>query len=501
VNPTHLKTKSRVRAIPMPRTVVPLQWIAGLAFLAALLMAAVGSAQAKGTPDGFADLAEKLIPSVVTISSTQAMPESRGPEGFNVPPGSPFEEFFKDFFERNQPQQRRRRPTSLGSGFIIDNDGHVVTNNHVISDSEEITVVLHDDTLLKAKLIGTDPDTDLAVLKIDLKGHKFKVAEFGNSDKARVGDWVLAIGNPFGLGSTVTAGIISARGRDINAGRYDDFIQTDAPINKGNSGGPLFDKDGSVIGVNTMIYSPSGGSVGIGFSVPSNVALPVVKQLIENGKVRRGWLGVRIQTVTDEIAESLDLKEATGALVASVSEGSPAADGGIEPRDVILKFAGREVSEMRKLPRIVAETPIDKEVDVVVWRDGKEKVVQVTVGELKEEQMAAAAEERRDGSPEQSVEDIGLTLAELTPELTQRFELAEDAKGVVVTKVDPDSAAAEKGLRIGDLVVEVGQEEVTSPAQVAAKVKKAKDAKRKTVLLLVEGQGGLRFVALRLGSK
>ena len=490
----------------MERNFVPVQWIAGIVLLIAMLVAA-GGAHARGTPESFADLAEKLIPSVVTISSTQAMPDRQGPEGFNVPPGSPFEEFFKDFFERNQPQQRRRRPTSLGSGFIIDKKGYVVTNNHVIADAEEITVVLHDDTMLKAKLVGRDPETDLAVLKIDAKGHNLSVSEFGNSDSARVGDWVLAIGNPFGLGSTVTAGIISARGRDINAGRYDDFIQTDAPINKGNSGGPLFNKDGEVIGVNTMIYSPSGGSVGIGFSVPSAVANPVIQQLINDGKVRRGWLGVRIQTVTEEIAESLDLKKATGALVASVSDGSPAADAGIKPRDVVLKFAGREVTEMRKLPRIVAETPIDKAVDVLLWRNGKEMVVQVKVGELKEQAVASAGESdgkdngKKGKKTEQVIEELGLTLAAISPELAERFELAEDAKGVLVTKVNPDSVAAEKGIRVGDLVVEVGQEEISSPSDVAKKVKKAKKAKRKTVLLLVEGQSGLRFVALRLGSK
>jgi len=503
VNPTQNKIRRQARAVPLERhqqTFQPLQWIIGFALLIAMLIAA-GAAQARGTPESFADLAEKLTPSVVTISSTQAMPERRGPEGFNVPPGSPFEEFFKDFFERNQPQQRRR-PTSLGSGFIIDKNGHVVTNNHVIADADEITVVLQDDTMLKAELVGRDPETDLAVLKIDPKGLKLNVAEFGDSDDARVGDWVLAIGNPFGLGSTVTAGIISARGRDINAGRYDDFIQTDAPINKGNSGGPLFNNDGKVIGVNTMIYSPSGGSVGIGFSVPSAVAKPVIAQLIDGGKVRRGWLGVRIQTVTEEIAESLDLDKPIGALVASVSEGSPAEKGGIKPRDVVLEFAGREVTEMRKLPRIVAETPIDKAVDVVVWRDGKKKVVQVTVGELREEKVAARESDgRSDKDAVRMVEELGLGLSSITPELAQRFELAEDVKGVIVTKVSPDSAAAEKGIHVGDLVVEVGQEEVETPGQVAEKVAKAQEAKRKTVLLLVEGQGGLRFVALRLGSK
>ncbi|MCW9032828.1 MAG: DegQ family serine endoprotease [Rhodospirillales bacterium] len=504
----HTKQK-QARAIAAERENTIAYWAIGLFVTIAFLLMTV-TAQARSTPESFADLAEKLIPSVVTISSTQGAPKQgdhhgQGQSPFNVPPGSPFEEFFKDFLEKNRPQQdrpQRRRPASLGSGFIIDEKGFVVTNNHVIANAAEITVVLHDGTSLKAKLVGTDPETDIAVLKVDPKGHKFSVATFGDSDKARVGDWVIAIGNPFGLGSTVTAGIISARGRDINAGRYDDFIQTDASINKGNSGGPLFNADGEVIGVNTLIYSPSGGSVGIGFSVPATVVKPVVTQLMNDGEVKRGWLGVRIQTVTDEIAESLDMKKTIGALVASVSENSPAAKAKIKARDVIIEFNGREVTDMRKLPRIVAETEIGKAVDVVVWRKGKPKTVQVTVGELKDEKIAQGPKGKKKGKSSQlEIEELGLSVATIDDKIRQRFELADDAKGVIITGVKSGGAAEEKGIQVGDVVLEVAQEEVETPQDIKAKVKKARDSGRKSVLLLVEGQGGLRFVAVRFAKK
>ena len=291
--------------------------------LALALVAVSGAAHAKTAPDSFADLAEKLLPSVVNISTTQVIEGRPGMELPKLPPGSPFEDFFKEFFDRNQPQHRSRRATSMGSGFVISADGYVITNNHVIQDADEITVILHDDTRLKAELVGRDAKTDLAVLKVKPKG-KLKAVKFGDSDAARVGDWILAIGNPFGLGGTVTAGIISARGRDINAGPYDDFFQTDASINRGNSGGPMFNLKGRVIGINTAIFSPSGGSVGIGFAIPASVASPVIKQLIKHGQVRRGWLGVHIQAVTDEIAETLGLKKASGALVASIIPDGPA---------------------------------------------------------------------------------------------------------------------------------------------------------------------------------
>jgi len=432
---------------------------------------------------------------VVNISTTQRIEGRAGPELPQLPRGSPFEEFFKEFFERSQPPQGGRRATSLGSGFIIDPDGYVVTNNHVIQEADEITVITHDDRRFAAKLVGRDPKTDLAVLKVEA-GSPLRAVRFGDSDVARVGDWVIAIGNPFGLGGTVTAGIISARGRDINAGPYDDFLQTDASINSGNSGGPMFNTDGEVIGINTAIYSPRGGSVGIGFAIPSATAEPVINQLLKSGEVRRGWLGVHIQTVTEELADTLGLDQPRGALVASVIEGGPAEQAGVKAGDVIVEFADREVEEMRRLPRIVAETTVGRDVPVVVWRDRGETRLTVAVGELKEEETVVAA---RSESGETANKDIGLSLSEVTPALRERFELEEDAKGVVITDVDVSGPAADKDLRPGDVIVEVSQEEVASPRDLAAKVEKARSAGRKSVLLLIESKrGGLRFVALRI---
>ncbi|WP_375731161.1 Do family serine endopeptidase, partial [Azospirillum sp. B506] len=365
----------------------------GLAVAPAQAQAAqaqTGQAQAatapRNAPGSFADLAEKLLPAVVNISTSQSAPQrpqGQRPEVPQFPPGSPFEDFFRDFFDRQQQQdQPQRKATSLGSGFIIDaKNGYVVTNNHVVQDADEITVILQDDTNIKAELVGKDSKTDLALLKIKTS-HPLVAVPFGDSDAMRVGDWVLAIGNPFGLGGSVTAGIISARQRNIDAGPYDDFLQTDASINRGNSGGPMFNLNGEVIGINTAIFSPSGGSVGIGFAIPSNLAKQVVAQLKDYGKTRRGWLGVRIQAVTPEIAESLGLPNHKGALVASVTQDGPAAKGGIQAGDVVTKFDGREIDEMRRLPRVVAETSIDKAVPVEVWRKGKSQTVHVKVGEL-----------------------------------------------------------------------------------------------------------------------
>jgi serine protease Do len=472
-------------------------------FVVFVFLAVIGtSAQARPAPDGFADLAAKLLPSVVNISTTQVI-ESKGFEAPQLPPGSPFEDFFKDFFERGGPgKPQSRKATSLGSGFIINKDGFVVTNNHVIQDADEIEVILQDDTRLKAELVGRDQKTDLAVLKVDLKGQKYATVAFGDSEKARVGDWVVAIGNPFGLGGTVTAGIVSARGRDISAGPYDNFIQTDASINRGNSGGPLFNLEGQVIGINTAIFSPSGGSVGIGFAVPTSTAEPVIRQLIKHGQVKRGWLGVHIQQVTPEVAESLGLKEPTGALVAQVVEDGPAAKGKIARGDVILSFNNRTVTEMRKLPRIVADTEVGIDVPVEVWRENKKLNLTVQVGELKENaQMAARSEKGAGGdSKPEKVESLGVTVSAIKPAMAKKFKLPEDAKGVVVTDVDGTGPAAEKGVRPGDLIVEVGQEEVTGPSDVERKVKEARESGRKSVLLLVQGQNGLRFVAIRLGK-
>ena len=484
-------------------------WLAGTAIFGVLMLTISAlviafPAAARSAPDSFADLAAKLSPAVVNISTTQKI-EGGGPQGqseFQFPPGSPFEEFFKEFFEKNRPNRRStpRRQTSLGSGFVVDKNGLVVTNNHVIAEADEITVTLSDGTKLPAKVLGKDPKTDLALLKVE-SDKDLPALSWGNSNIMRVGDWVLAIGNPFGLGGSVTAGIISARGRDINAGPYDDFIQTDASINRGNSGGPLFNLDGQVIGINTAIFSPSGGSVGIGFAIPSSLAKNVIQQIEEFGRTRRGWLGVRIQTVTDEIAESLGLKEAKGALVAGVSEEGPAKNAGIQQGDVILSFDGQEVDEMRALPRIVAETRIGKEVDVALWRKDKMVETKVTIGELEvaEEQQLVSTDPKEPRSS-RKVETLGMTLSAITSELKEKFEFKADVAGVVVTKVDADSAASEKGIREGDIIVEVAQEEVSTPEQVLDKVNQVKETDRKSVLLLLERGGDLRFVAVRLSE-
>ncbi len=450
-------------------------------------------------PASFADIVERVAPAVVNISTTKSV--SRDPNfPFPAPPpGSPFEDFFREFFDRDRPpEQAPRRTSSLGSGFVVDPEGYVVTNNHVIAEADEIHVVFGDDTSYDAELVGRDLKTDLALLKIKGEG-PFPSVKFGDSDKMRVGDWMIAIGNPFGLGNTVTAGIISARSRDIRAGPYDDFLQVDAPINRGNSGGPSFNLDGEVIGINTAIFSPSGGNVGIGFAIPSNLAVPVIESLKKEGRVRRGWLGVRIQTVTDEIAESLGLEEAKGALVASVTPGGPAEDAKIEPGDVILEFDGKKIERMRNLPRVVAETEIGKPVEVVVWRDGKRKELEVTIGELPEdEELAALTEQGAESSGTAEIGPLGVTVATLTDELRQRFELSEDAKGVVVVDVAEGSPAGSENLRPGDIIVEVGQEEVNSPPEVAAKVNQAKEENKRSVLLLIDRKGDLMFVALRL---
>ncbi|MEL6481195.1 MAG: Do family serine endopeptidase, partial [Pseudomonadota bacterium] len=344
--------------------------------------------QAQARPGSFADLAERLSPAVVNISTAQKVEQAERGEQ-QVPEGTPFEDLFRDFFERGRPQGPRQ-VQSLGSGFVISAEGYVVTNNHVIEEADEITVNFADGSSLPAELVGTDPKTDIALLKIE-PTQPLEFVKFGDSEASRVGDWVLAIGNPFGLGGSVSAGIISARDRNINAGPYDDFIQTDAAINRGNSGGPLFNLDGEVIGVNTAIISPTGGSIGIGFAVPSAIAENVVAQLQEFGQTKRGWLGVRIQTVNDELAEALGLDRPQGALVADVTSEGPAEEGGIEAGDVILKFDGKDISEMRDLPRIVAETAVGSTVRVVVFRKGKTQSVKVTLGLLEEQASVTPA--------------------------------------------------------------------------------------------------------------
>ncbi|MCA1909730.1 MAG: DegQ family serine endoprotease [Magnetospirillum sp.] len=462
------------------------------------------AAFAREAPTSFADLAERLLPAVVNISTTQTIKNSeRIPEMPQFPPGSPFEDFFKEFLERQgRPDQAPKRATSLGSGFVIDASGYVVTNNHVIADADEITVTLHDDTTHKATLVGRDSKTDLAVLKIEPGKKPLVAVPFGNSDQARIGDWVLAIGNPFGLGGTVTAGIVSARARDIQAGPYDDFIQTDASINRGNSGGPLFNNAGEVIGINTAIFSPSGGSIGIGFAIPSSLAKPVIDDLKQFGKTRRGWLGVRIQSLDPELAESMGLSEPKGALIASVNEGGPAAKAKLKPGDVILKFDGRDIAEMRKLPRIVAETAIDKKVPVEIWRDGKRQTIDVAVGELPEEpeEVAAKAPDKpQHQSAGQAVTGTGLTVSTLTPALRERFGLEEDTTGLVVTDVK-DGPASEKGMKPGDVIIEAGNKPVRAPADLVKAVEAAKASNQKFLLLRVENPQALRYVALPLAD-
>ena len=454
-------------------------------------------------PESVADVAEGLQETVVNISTTQTVKGAgeEGSPGGPGPKGSPFEEFFDDFFDEEGGDGLPRKVNSLGSGFVIDPSGLVVTNNHVIEGADEIIINFTDGRKLKVtKVLGHDPKTDLALLKVEPK-EPLKAAKFGNSSRMRVGDWVMAIGNPFGLGGTVTVGVISATKRDINAGPYDDFLQTDAAINRGNSGGPLFDMEGEVIGVNTAIISPTGGSIGIGFAVPSNTALQVIDQLKQYGETRRGWLGVHVQNVTEEIAESLGLPRPSGALVAKVSPDSPAAAAGIEASDVILKFDGQPIESMRSLPRAVAATPIGKEVEIELLRKGAATKLEVTVGRLPAEEEVEepeAAGEEQDETERETL--LGLSIAPLTDEFRTQFGIGKTVQGVVVLEVDPASAAAQKQVKAGDVIVEVTQEKVSEPQDVLARVEAVKQAGRKSVLLLLsDAKGELRFVAVPTG--
>ena len=462
---------------------------------AALIMAQTMVASAQSRPDTFADLAEQVSPSVVNITTSTTVATNTQP-GPVVPDGSPFEDFFRDFMDRNGPGgegQRPRRSQALGSGFVISEDGFIVTNNHVIQGADEILIEFFEGFELEAQIIGTDPNTDLALLKVE-SDEPLEFVNWGDSEESRVGDWVMAMGNPLGQGFSVSAGIVSARGRALS-GSYDDFIQTDAAINRGNSGGPLFNMNGDVIGVNTAILSPNGGSIGIGFAMSSRVAENVIDQLKEFGETRRGWLGVRIQDVTDDLAEGLGLEQARGALVTDVPEG-PAMEAGIEAGDVILSFDGTDVDDTRGLVRKVGETTVGKEVRVLVFRDGETETLMVTLGRREDAERAVPASVN--STDPITSEFMGLTVSNMTDELREQLGLPDSAEGLVVADVKEDSEAYEKGLRAGDLISEAGQEKVATVAELNARMEAAREAGRKSILLLVRRAGDPRFVALSL---
>ena len=466
-----------------------------LAVAFALVLAQVTLANAQSRPATFADLAEQVSPSVVNITTSTTIAGRTGPQGL-VPDGSPFEDFFNDL-DRG-PGDGQRRSSALGSGFVISADGFIVTNNHVIEGADEILIEFYPggEPGVPAELIGTDPNTDIAVLKVDLEGLPF--VEFGDSTAvgSRVGDWVMAMGNPLGQGFSVSAGIVSARDRALS-GTYDDYIQTDAAINRGNSGGPLFNMEGEVIGVNTAILSPNGGSIGIGFAMSSAVVTNVVDQLIEFGETRRGWLGVRIQDVTPDMVDAIDgLDLARGALVTDVPAG-PAENAGMLAGDVILNFDGIEIQDTRELVRIVGNSPVGKEVPVAVLRDGDMADLTVVLGRREtSEAVAFPASTEEEATPEQA-EILGLTLSEVTEELTDQFSLTVDA-GLVITAINPDSEAASKGLIEGDVITEAGQEAVATVEDLEGRIEAATEAGRKSILLLVRRGGDPRFVALVL---
>jgi serine protease Do len=442
-----------------------------------VLILPISFAHAKMVPGSFADLAEKLMPSVVNIASTQTIRTTSNPFPFEFPEGSPFEDMFKEF---NQP--RERKATGLGSGFIIDSKGIVVTNNHVIQGAEDIVVSVNGSKEYKAKVIGKDPYMDLAVLQIE-SDEKFIPVSFGDSDKARVGDWVIAIGNPYGFGGTVTTGIISSRNRDIGLTRYDDFIQTDASINVGNSGGPLFDLNGKVVGINTAIIAPGrSGSIGIGFAIPSNSASKVIEQLIEFGETKRGWLGVRIQVVTEEIAEVEKLEKPEGALVANVSEGSPAAKGGIKPGDIILEFDGKKVDTMRTLPKLVAQTKVGKRVEVKIWRNQQLISKKVLLGRL-ESSKEFKAENKTKSDKDIIVEALKISVRDLNKNDISKRELPKNSTGVVVTKISENSPL--KFVSVNDVIVELQKKKITNSNQFLKLVNDILNKGQKTLMFAI----------------
>ena len=441
-------------------------------------------------PGSFADLAERLMPSVVNISTTTTITTRSNPFPFQFPPGSPFEDMFKEF---GAPQERQS--SALGSGFIIDEKGIVVTNNHVISDAEDIIVRVNGDKEFKAKVIGADPLSDIAVLQLETK-EKFTPVKFGDSDKARIGDWVIAIGNPFGLGGTVTSGIISARNRSIGLSRYEDYIQTDASINSGNSGGPLFDMNGDVIGINTAILGRN-GSIGIGFSIPSNSAKIVIDQLIEFGETKRGWLGVRIQDVTKEIADIENLDEPRGALVASVAQDSPSDKAGVKAGDIILEFNGERIQQMKELPIIVARTEVGKKVKVKIWRNKKEITKTITLGRLETSEDFKVAE--KDTPPkEKKIESLKITVRELSKDDIKNRNLPNQTSGLVITQIDKDSPLI-NSIEVNSIILEAQKKKIKSSEDLSQTVQQVLKSNQKTILLVIyNSQNQRRYIGVKL---
>lgn len=489
--------RARVLARPDAAAFLRAQLLALLALILALATAALPAA-AQERPVSFADLAEEVSPAVVNITTATTVAAQLAPDGApTLPDGMPFQDFFNDFFNRDgQRQPRPRQSQALGSGFVISADGYIVTNNHVIENADEINIELFSGLRLPARLIGTDRDTDIALLKVD-HDTDLPFVPWGDSEATRVGDWVLAVGNPLGQGFSVSAGIISARGRALQ-GNYDDYLQTDAAINRGNSGGPLFNMNGEVVGVNTAILSPTGGSIGIGFAMSSNVAQRVVDQLLEFGVTRRGWLGVRIQDVSDDVAEALGLARPRGALVTEVMEG-PARDAGMQSGDVITSFDGGDVADTRDLVRRVADAGVGRAVDVVVFRDGDEQPLSVTLGLRDEGSMAGAPGPGQDIQPPAAPAQIlGLELQELTDDIRTDMGLPPGTSGLLVSGIGEGSDAETKGIRPGDLVTEAGQQPVSTVADFRARVDEAREAGRRTLLVMVRRGEDPRFVALSL---
>tara|TARA_B100000035_G_scaffold234245_1_gene202532 strand:+ start:695 stop:2098 length:1404 start_codon:yes stop_codon:yes gene_type:complete len=443
----------------------------------------------KSVPESFADLAEKLMPSVVNISTTQTVVTNANPFPFQFPPGSPFEDMFKEF---GVPQERQS--SALGSGFIIDEKGIVVTNNHVIQDAEDIIVRVNNDKEFKAEVIGADPLSDIAVLQLDTN-EKFTPVKFGDSDKARIGDWVIAIGNPFGLGGTVTSGIISARNRSIGLSRYEDYIQTDASINSGNSGGPLFDMNGDVIGINTAILGRN-GSIGIGFSIPSNSAKIVIDQLIEFGETKRGWLGVRIQDVTKEIAEIEKLDEPRGALVASVAVNSPSDKAGVKAGDIILEFNGEKINQMKELPIIVARTEVGKKVEVKIWRNKKEISKNIILGRLETSEDFKISE--KPSLIESSIESLKITVRKLNNEDIKQRNLPNQTKGLVITQIE-NSSPLKNSIEVNSIIVEAQKKKIKSANELELIIKQSLNSNQKTILFVIyNSQNQRRYIGIKL---